>query len=401
MKKEIAIIGGGSCALFLANEIDTEKYLVSVYERNATPGRKFLVAGHGGLNLTHSEPAQQFVEKYTPASFLAPAFLQYDNTFFREWLLKLGIATKVGSSGRVFPDGKIKPAQVLEILRKRAEQRGVKFNFKSEWQGFDTNNQSIILFDGIQKSIASQFTVCCLGGASWPVTGSTGSWQKHFEKLNISTPQFQASNCEFLVTWPTEVKEHLAGKPLKNCLISTNSVSRLGELVITANGIEGSGVYPLSAQVREQLKSSGRAELKLDLKPTKSLEAIEQVLSQKTKQKSISERLKNDLALSTSAVKLLKALSSKDDFSNPKILAGHIKNLPLQIVGLAPIDEAISTVGGIGLQEVDENFQLNKLPRVFVIGEMLDFDAPTGGYLLQACFSMAMHLASFLNTKKN
>ena len=125
------------------------------------------------------------------------------------------------------------------------------------------------------------------------------------------------------------------------------------------------------------------------------------MLSQKTKQKSISERLKNDLALSTSAVKLLKALSSKDDFSNPKILAGHIKNLPLQIVGLAPIDEAISTVGGIGLQEVDENFQLNKLPRVFVIGEMLDFDAPTGGYLLQACFSMAMHLASFLNTKKN
>ncbi len=398
MKKEIAIIGGGACALFFANEIDTSQYVVSVYERNASLGRKFLVAGHGGLNLTHSEPAPQFVERYSPVSFLAQSFLNYDNSFFRNWLHQLGIATKVGSSGRVFPEGKIKPIQVLEILRNRAVQRGVQFKYKCEWMGFDTKQQSIISCEGHQHKISPHITVFCLGGASWPVTGSTGNWQHHFEKYGIVTPRFQASNCAFLVEWPSAIKQSLAGKPLKNCVASALGNSRLGELVITEKGIEGSGLYPLSPQVRKQLNESGRAEITLDLKPGKSIEAIEKILDAKTQTKSMSELLKNDLALGSNSLKLIKALTSKEDFSNPKLIAAIIKKLPLQIIGLAPIEEAISTVGGIALEEVDENFQLKKMPKTFMLGEMLDFDAPTGGYLLQACFSMSMQLAKYLNT---
>lgn len=392
MKQEVTIIGGGACAIFLANQIDPNLFAVVVYEKNNSIARKFLVAGHGGLNLTHVEAPEIFYKRYTPSEFIKPAFLRFSNVVFRDWLKKCGIETKVGSSGRVFPAGTLKPAQVLEILRKRAEDRGVIFKYKHEWKGLDANKA--LIFDNNSKQIivASKRTVFCLGGASWPVTGTKGEWTSYFEEQKIKVNAFAASNCTVLVHWPNHVKEKLAGKPLKNVVVSCGSTKRLGELTITQNGIEGSGIYPLSPAIREQLQNNGKAEIFIDLKPDKSESEICLILQTAEGSGSYSDKVKKTLNLSSTALQLLKAQTSKYDFSQPTIIASSVKALRVLVHAMGPIEDAISTVGGIDLEEITDCFELKKLKNKYAIGEMLDYDAPTGGYLLQSCFSMAAQL---------
>lgn len=397
MKKTISIVGGGACALFLGCALDADKYEITIYERNGALGRKFLVAGDGGLNLTHSESLEIFLKRYTPENFLIKALSDFTNEDYIKWINDLGIKTFVGTSGRVFPIKGIKPIEVLNAIISRLKDNSVKINYKHYWKGFSESNELLFITNEKSINVKSDVTVFCLGGASWPSTGSKGEWSTAFIAKNIVVNSFNASNCSFKIEWKEEFIAKAEGKALKNISLSCNGKTRLGEVVITKFGIEGSGIYPLSPEIRKQLDNNGKADLTIDLKPNLSLDTIEKQLVKLHPKKSITEILKMDLNFSPVQVHLLKYHVSKENFVNPHKVAFNIKNINLSITGTAPIEDAISTVGGISLNEINANFALKKMSNVYAIGEMLDYDAPTGGYLLQSCFSMSQYLAAYLN----
>ncbi len=384
MKKSIAIIGGGSAALMLAAQLDENKFDVTIYERNAAVGRKFLVAGDGGFNLTHSEELEKFISRYTPSDFLKNSISSFTNENLREWFSKIGIETFVGSSKRVFPIEGIKPIDVLNAILTELKRKNVVIKTNHTWQGFE------------DSSFKADITIYALGGSSWKVTGSDGSWTNYFSEKGIEVLPFQASNCAYEVKWKEEFKSLAEGKTLKNIAIKCDAKERKGELVITKFGLEGGAIYALSPKIRSHLNDDDFATVYLDLKPSLSLEQIRDKFSARGN-RSIKKLLIDRLNFDDTQIELLKTLLSKDDFTYLEDLAKNIKNLPITITSAAPIDEAISTVGGISLNEVDANFQLKKIPNNYCIGEMLDWDAPTGGYLLQGCFSMGYCLAQHLN----
>ncbi len=381
----------------LASALNPQKFEVNIYERNPALGRKFLVAGQGGFNLTHSESPDAFIKRYTPSAFLESAFFSFNNKDLQNWLAAIGISTFVGTSGRVFPIKGIKPIQVLDAFLKRLEQGGVNIYTSMEWTGFSEQGDLLFKSKTGNQVVKSDITVFCLGGASWPKTGSKGDWTNHFLAKGIRINPFQASNCAFKIQWPTEVVAKLQGMVLKNCVFSCGNRSHAGEAVLTSFGIEGSGTYPLSPEIRKGLESAHEVELKVDFKPNLSMESlIEKLNSNKTKG-SYSKRIQTALHLSNTHLILLKHSLSKEDFLDAARLSFFIKQFPLRICDTGPIDEAISTVGGLALKEINEHFELKKIKNTYAIGEMLDFDAPTGGYLLQSCFSMGHALAQYLN----
>ena len=396
MKKTIALVGGGPDALFLAAYLDENQYTVTIYEKNAALGRKFLVAGQGGFNLTHSEATEIMLTRYSPASFLKKALESFSNTDLRNFLNSLGLETYIGTSKRVFPVKDIKPIEVLNAFLKFLNDKGVIIKTNYNWKGFDADNKLVFETISGEQKIAANKVIFALGGASWKVTGSDGLWSAHFEKKGISCLPFRASNCAFEIKWPETITEKIAGKALKNCSFHCSEKEIKGEAVLTSFGIEGSGVYPLSGEIRKQLDVKNSAELFIDFKPQITKEEIKKRLIS-NENKALSRFLENELKLNKTVLLLLKTFLSKEEFTDPEILSSKIKKFRLTLNSLAPIDEAISTVGGIVLNEIDENYQLNKLPQHYAIGEMLDWDAPTGGYLLQACFSMGHHLAQHLN----
>lgn len=397
MKKKVVIIGGGSSALLLGCELDPKKFEVHVFESNAALGRKFLVAGDGGLNLTHSQEAEIFIKQYTPHEFLHNAFSHFNNQSLIKWLNDKGIKTYTGTSGRVFPDKGIKPIDVLNIFIEQLKKNGVFIHTKHQWNGFSNSGELLFLNQNEEIKIRFDIVIFCLGGASWPVTGSKGDWTKHFEQKKIKTEPFIASNCAYQINWDPILIKKIEGKNLKNISITCNNKTHFGEIVITKAGIEGSGIYPLSPQIRSQLLTNNDSEIYIDLKPNTKQEVLYEKIKKLIDKKEFTENLKKDLNLNSTHINLLKAFISKEDFLNPKKLAFYLKNFPLKITGLGPIEDAISTVGGINLKEIDEYFELKKLKSHYCIGEMLDYDAPTGGYLLQSCFSMAKYLSHILN----
>ncbi len=394
MKKEIAIIGGGPSALLLAAFLDTEKFTVCIYEKNKTSGRKFLVAGKGGFNLTHSESMDPLIKRYTPNGFLDKALLHFTNTDFRNWLEQIGIPTFIGSSKRVFPKEGIKPIKVLNAILKTLQEKGVIFKYEHIFSGWEENNNPIIN----NKIIPTDYTIFSLGGGSWKVTGSDGNWLDTFSKKGIQTKVFQASNCAYQVDWKPNFIQKQEGTPLKNIAISCNNVIQKGEAVITKFGLEGNAIYGLSPQIREELNTNSKASIFIDFKPSLTLENIHSKIKL-SKYRNTTEILKKELKLSAAQIDLLKLYISKESYLHSETLAKYIKIFPLEILNAASLDEAISTVGGIDLNAVSENFELNDLPNQFCIGEMLDWDAPTGGYLLQACASTGVYLAWYLNKK--
>jgi len=400
VRKKVTIIGGGACALMLGCELDPLKFEVAIYEKNAALGRKFLVAGDGGLNLTHSENKVEFIKRYTPPGFITEAFDCFSNEDFVTWLNALGVETFVGSSGRIFPVKGTKPIEVLNALLSKIESNAASLHYKHEWLGFSENNALVFKNSKGTMAVQSDYAIFCMGGASWPVTGSTGHWAGFFEEKKITVNPFLASNCTFKINWDKKLLEGAEGKVLKNCAITCAGSTHLGEVVITSFGIEGSGIYPLSPQIREQLKHAGEAQVVIDLKPSLSFDKLLEKLSAKKITTNFTTHVKAQLNLSDTQLRLLKHVVSKDDFLDIKKLCAHVKNLKLTITGTGPVADAISTVGGIDLLEVDRFFELKKMPRFFAIGEMLDYDAPTGGYLLQSCFSMAKFLSGYLNAKE-
>jgi uncharacterized flavoprotein (TIGR03862 family) len=396
LRKLIAIVGGGSAALMLAAQLDKTKFSVAIYEKNAALGRKFLVAGDGGFNLTHSENLESFINRYSPAGFIAPVLKQFSNTDLRNYVHSLGIETYVGTSKRVFPVKGIKPIDVLNAFVKKIKTNEVQIFTQHAWKGWTDKNELLFEHKEITKTIKADIVVYALGGASWNVTGSDGKWMDFFQQRGIETNSFQASNCAYQINWSDSFLKTAEGKSLKNISITCRGKSKKGEVVITKFGIEGGAVYALSPEIRNKLSVGKEAQITMDLKPVFSEEEIYLRLQNKGN-KSIGKLLKDDLNLSSVATELLKTQLNKTEFTDTKQLSKKIKALPLVLKNAAPIDEAISTVGGISLNEIDADFQLKKMPNNYTIGEMLDWDAPTGGYLLQACLSMGFVLAKKLN----
>ncbi|MGQ0827422.1 MAG: NAD(P)/FAD-dependent oxidoreductase [Bacteroidota bacterium] len=399
MKKSLAIIGGGPAAMMLAAQLDEKKFDVSIYEHNVALGRKFLVAGDGGFNLTHSEEIGQFISRYIPISFIEPIIRSFTNTDLRNWLSSIGIETIVGSSKRVFPAEGIKPIDVLNTILKVLKKKNVSLQTQHTWKGWK-NDELIFEVNDEIKNIKADLIVFALGGASWKVTGSDGAWTKYFKEKGIDVVPFQSSNCAFEIKWEKEFLKITEGQSLKNISLKYAGHEKKGEVVITSFGLEGGAIYALSATIRKQLNEQKTATVCLDLKPSFTIEQIKTKILNRGN-KSLSQHLESELNLNEVQLQLLKSLLSKEEFTNIDLLSEKIKNLPLIITATASIDEAISTVGGIALTEIDQHFQLKKLPNHYVIGEMLDWDAPTGGYLLQACFSMGWYLAEHLNSKNN
>lgn len=392
MKKRIAIIGSGSSAFLLAAFLDTEKFSVTIYEKNKNAGRKFLVAGKGGFNLTHSEPIDQLIKRYTPDDFLNKALLDFTNIDFRDWLDKIEVPTYIGSSKRVYPKEGIKPIELLTSILNHLKEKGITIKYEHTFSDWDDKDNPIIN----KKTIQTDYTVFSLGGGSWKVTGSDGNWLDTFSKKGIKTKPFKASNCSYQVAWKDKFIQKHEGTPLKNITISCNNRIQKGEAVITKFGLEGNSIYGLGPQIRDKLLTDSKATVFIDFKPSLTAEKIHSKITL-SNHKNTAQILKKELKLSPPIIELLKTSISKAAYLNAESLSKNIKKFPLEIVNTASVDEAISTVGGIDLKAVSENFELKKMANQFCIGEMLDWDAPTGGYLLQACASTGVHLAKHLN----
>ena len=391
-KKKISIIGGGPSAFLLACFLDPEKFSVTIYEKNKTFGRKFLVAGKGGFNLTHSETTQELINRYTPTGFLDKALQNFTNTDFRNWLDTIAIPTYIGSSKRVYPKQGIKPIEVLNAIAKTLKEKGVTIKYEHTFSGWNNTDEPLLN----KVAIKTDYTIFCLGGASWKITGSDGKWLDSFSEKGIKTKIFQGSNCGYKINWNKDFIKNHEGTPLKNITISCDTRLQKGEAVITTFGLEGNAIYGLSPQIRAQLAANLKAAIYIDFKPSLSIENLHAKM-QVSGYKNTSQILKKEIKLSAAQIDLLKAYVSKEEYLNKEILAKKIKSFPLEILNTASIDESISTVGGIDLSAISQNFELEKLANQFCIGEMLDWDAPTGGYLLQGCVSTGVWLAKYLN----
>ncbi len=384
----VAIIGGGPAGMIAADRL-ADTCEVHLYEQGRTLGRKFLVAGEGGLNITNS--AEDFLQHFTPSDRMRDAVREFDPAALRTWLSELGIPTYVGSSGRVFPERGIKPAEVLKAIMERLKKKGVHIHMQHSFVGFDEKVRPVFEHQGSRISVDADRTLFALGGASWAKTGSTGEWLAHFESIGLRTVPFQASNCGVEVDLPEAMSVH-AGKPLKNISITVGERTIRGEATITEYGLEGNAIYPIVPLIRAQLQNGGTAELILDLKPDSTLDE----LRAKYQDSSWNERMAA-LNMDRASVALVKAFTPKERYL-AGYLAEDIKALRLSISNLRPIEEAISTVGGIAMEEVAEDFSLIKHPHLYVAGEMLDWDAPTGGFLLQGAFSTGYAAAQAINS---
>lgn len=387
----VAVIGGGPAGLMAAEVLAQGGATVTVYERMPSLARKFLLAGRGGLNLTHSEDLEQLLKRYTPAE---PRLLQAIEAFppsaLRAWCEELGQTTFVGSSGRVFPTA-MKASPLLRAWLRRLAAAGVQVKTRHQWLGWDDAGRLKFQSPQGPASIAADATVLALGGASWPRLGSDGGWANVLTSAGIAVSPLQPSNCGFLVSWTDVFRDRFEGEPLKRIGLTVGDTHVLGEAVITKTGIEGGAVYALSAPLRQAISYTGAATLHVDLRPGMSLDEVRERLARPRAKQSLSTFLRKAVHLPPVAIGLLQeaAITSGTPLNalTPEALAERIKSVLVQLNGMAPIDKAISSAGGIAWDEIDTRFMLRRRPGTFVAGEMLDWDAPTGGYLLQACFA--------------
>lgn len=368
---------------------------VTVYDQMPTVGRKFLMAGRGGLNLTHSEGLDAFIGKYGDASaWLGPAIRAFPPDTLRAWCEGLGQETFVGSSGRIFPTG-LKASPLLRAWVRRLGGLGVKFEMRHRWRGWGEKDELIFSDgEGREKQIRPDATVIALGGASWPRLGSDGDWVEILRAQGVEVVTLRPANCGFVAPWSKIFSERFAGQPLKPLTASFERKSLRGEAMITERGIEGGVIYALSSLLRGAIERDGEAVLTMDLRPGLSLAELEKRLGAPRGSQSASTYLRKAAGLSPVAIGLMReGLGGKDLPNSGEALARLMKETKIRLTATAPIARAISSAGGIKRGEVDARFMLKKKPGVFAVGEMLDWEAPTGGYLLQGCFSMAVAAA--------
>jgi len=387
----VAIIGGGPGGLMAAEVIATAGVPVTVYERKPTPGRKFLLAGRGGLNLTHTEELDHFMTRYgAAAERLRPAIENFPPAALRAWCERLGQPTFVGSSGRVFPQS-FKASPLLRAWRAWLESLGVRFSFQKQWMGWDSAD-NLLFADG--ETVKAAATVLALGGASWPRLGADGGWVDILKQQHIPIIPLCPANCGFVVQWSEIFRDRFAGQPIKPVTLSLKGETVQGEMMVTEKGIEGGAIYALSSAIRDEISKTGAAMLMLDLRPGVSISDLTRRLGEPRGTLSFSNFLRKTGGLSPVAVALVREVGGKDVQTLPAPeLAALIKALPLRLEAPFSIDRAISTAGGIAFEALDDHFMLKNKPGVFAAGEMLDWEAPTGGYLLQATFSTAVRAA--------
>ena len=385
----VAIIGGGPAGLMAAEVLSQAGVRVDLYDGMPSVGRKFLLAGVGGMNITHSEAYPAFLSRYAErAPHMAPLLRAFGAEALCEWIHGLGIQTFVGTSGRVFPTD-MKAAPLLRAWLKRLRDQGVVIHTRHRWTGWKADGDLLIHSPDGEKTVRSDAVLLALGGGSWSRLGSDGAWLKLLEDKGVPYAALQPSNCGFEVSsWSALMVSKFAGAPLKNIAIGLgDDTPRLGECVITASGIEGSLIYALSAPIREAINRDGSATVHIDLLPSKPLNKVQAALAKPRGSRSMSKHLHSQLGLDGVKAALLRELATAEHFNDPAQLAVDIKALPLTLVKTRPMDEAISTAGGVPFEALDERLMLKQLPGVFCAGEMLDWEAPTGGYLLTGCFA--------------
>lgn len=383
----VAVIGAGPAGLFAAQTLAQAGCHVEVFDQKPTPARKFLMAGRGGLNITHSEDYQTFITRYGAAqNNLKPALDGFTPDDMRAWCQNLEEETFIGSSGRVFPKS-MKASPLLRKWLSALDELGVVFHMRHRWDGWNEDGHLVFTSGESQKTQACDAVLLCLGGASWPSLGSDGAWQNFLARKNIDVKNFEPSNCGFEINWSDYIRTKFAGQPLKAISLSIGNTKVMGEMMITDKGIEGGAVYALSSTIRRAINQNNIAHLLIDLRPNMSVDDIQVKLSLPRARHSFSTWLQKSLKLSPLAIALLRE-GNKDISSTPiQDLARLIKSVRLTALAPFPIDRAISSAGGISLSEIDENYMLKNLSGVFAAGEMLDWEAPTGGYLLQGCFA--------------
>ena len=388
----IAVIGGGPAGLAAAEALSQAGLSIDLFDAMPSLGRKFLMAGRGGLNLTHSEALETFLTRYgdrqaelgAMVSACSPNDLQV-------WAQELGVETFVGSSGRIFPR-EMKAAPLLRAWLHRLRERGVHTHVRHRWLGWNTAGLLRFATPDGEVNAKADAVVLALGGGSWAKLGSDGAWIPLLAEQGIGLSTLKPANCGFDIAWTDLMRQRFAGEPIKNvaanCLtIDSKQIRRRGEFVISEHGVEGSLVYALSAALRDVLERDGTVTLTLDLLPDKTAEQVFTEVTHPRGSRSLSSHLQSRLGITGVKAALLREVLSKDEMQDAAKLAATIKALPLTLIATRPIDEAISTAGGVRFEALDANLMLSQLPGVFCAGEMLDWEAPTGGYLLTGCIA--------------
>lgn len=390
---EVGIIGAGPAGLMAAEVLSQAGVKVDVFDAMPSVGRKFLMAGKGGMNITHAEAIEQFLSRYgAQQDNLAPIIRAFSPDVLRAWVKDLGIDTFVGSSGRVFPT-EMKAAPLLRAWLHRLRANGVCFHMRQRWQGWDADGQ--LVFDTQHAAppiIQPKTLILALGGASWPQLGSTGFWVSWLAARGITVMPWQPANCGFEALWSAYFRSHFAGQPIKSVRMDFENAqglrfSQQGELMVSEYGLEGGLIYALSAPLRQQINLTGSALITLDLLPDRDLATVISKLSVPKGKNSLSNFLRKQLNLDGVKTALLREVLSAEAMNDPQVLVQTLKALPIKLIHTRPIAEAISSAGGVSFGELNQQLMLHKLPGVFCCGEMLDWEAPTGGYLLTACLA--------------
>lgn len=387
MRPHIAIIGGGPAGLAAADVLTGRGCAVELFEAKPSLGRKFLMAGKSGLNLTHAEPLPDFLTRFGGARpGLEPALRGFDPQAIRAWADGLGVETFIGSSRRVFPK-EMKAAPLLRAWIRGLKERGLVVHVRHRWTGWDGQGQLCFETPDGERALAFDAVVLALGGASWPELGSDAAWVPWLEGRGVPVVPFRPANCGFDCAWSAVMRERFAGAPVQSVRLSCQGQSVLGDFVVTESGIEGSAVYALSAGLRDTLERDGKAELVVDLAPNRTQERLARDLAEGRGGRSLTAFLERSTGLSKVKIALLREVLGVALPSDPAALAGAIKALALPLRSTRPIAEAISSAGGIPFAALDARFMLRQVPGLFACGEMLDWEAPTGGYLLTACLA--------------
>ena len=401
----VAVIGGGPAGLMAAEVLSRAGLRVDLYERMPSVGRKFLLAGVGGMNITHSEAKAPFLSRYREREGEIAALLaEFDAEALRAWIHSLGIDTFVGTSGRVFPTD-MKAAPLLRAWLRRLREAGVAIHTRSRWLGWDEAGALRIATAEGERLVAADACVLALGGGSWARLGSDGAWVPLLAAAGLDVAPLQPANCGFVVAsprggpdggWSEHLARRFAGQPLKSItlqLAGDSAPPRPGEAMLSADGIEGSLVYALSAAIREGIARDGRATVLIDLAPGRSLERVEAEVAHPRGARSLASHLQSRVGIAGLKMALLRECLDAATLADPARLAAAIKALPVALIAPRPIDEAISTAGGLRFEALDAKLMVPSRPGLFCAGEMLDWEAPTGGYLLTACFASGRRAA--------
>jgi uncharacterized flavoprotein (TIGR03862 family) len=390
--RHVAVIGGGPAGLMAAETARAAGAEVDVYDRMGSVGRKLLIAGKGGLNLTHSDDFATFVARYGARQAEITRWLErFDADALRAWARDLGVETFVGSSGRVFPLD-LKAAPLLRGWVRRLRASGVRFHMNHAWHGWDEAGALRFTVDDSAQHAAADAVVLALGGGSWPVLGSDGTWVATLAQRSVDIAPLLPANCGFDVQWSEHFATRHAGQPIKPVVIEWRdvdgaSIRRQGEFIVTTSGVEGSLIYALSASLRDAIAARGRADIHLDLVPGRDATRLVHDLARPRGSRSLSEHLRRQAGIDGVKAGLLYEVLDKAALQDSQHIAATLKALPLTLLRARPLAEAISTAGGVRFDALDENLMLRALPGVYCAGEMIDWEAPTGGYLLTACFA--------------